>query len=79
VAARAARPFLALNPADADRLGARDGDALELWLPWMSARLDLQIMASLVPGTAGVPLGVPGVPYISLPARGRITRLEVPA
>jgi NADH-quinone oxidoreductase subunit G len=79
VAARAAAPSLALNPADADRLGARDGDTLELWLPWMSTSLPCQIMASLVAGTAGVPLGVPGVPYISLPARGRITRLEAPA
>ncbi len=69
-------PYIALNAADAERLGAREDELLELWLPWMDARAPLKILPSLVDGTAGLPCGLPGLPYISLPARVRLTRVE---
>ncbi len=71
---RAPRPYIGLNAEDASRLGAREGDLLELWLPWMDARARLRIVPSLVGGTAGLPAGLPGLPYISLPARARLTK-----
>ncbi len=79
VAARAPEAFVGLNDEDAARLGVRAGDWLELWLPWMDARARCALVPSLVPGTAGLPVGLPGLPYISLPARARLARAEGPS
>ena len=76
---RAPEPYIGLNAEDAERLDAREGDLLELWLPWMDARAPLRIVPSLVGGTAGLPVGLPGLPYISLPARVRLSKAEGPA
>jgi NADH-quinone oxidoreductase subunit G len=73
---RAPGPYIGLNAADAERLEAREGDLLELWLPWMDTRAPLRIVASLVTGTAGLPVGLPGLPCISLPARVRLGKAE---
>jgi NADH-quinone oxidoreductase subunit G len=73
---QAPAPFIGLNEEDAERLEVRDGDLLELWLPWMDMRAPFALVPSLVTGTAGVPVGLPGLPYISLPARARLTRAE---
>jgi NADH-quinone oxidoreductase subunit G len=79
VAARAPEAFIGLNEQDAARLGLREGDWLELWLPWMDTRARCALVQSLVTGTAGVPVGLRGLPYISLPARARLARAEGPA
>ncbi len=76
---RAPEPYIGLNAEDAERLQAREGDLLELWLPWMDARAPLRVVPSLVTGTAGLPVGLPGLPYISLPARVRLSTVEEPA
>jgi NADH-quinone oxidoreductase subunit G len=69
-------PYIGLNAEDAERLELREGDLLEIWLPWMDARAPFRLVPSLVTGTAGLPVGLPGLPYISLPARVRLTRAE---
>jgi NADH-quinone oxidoreductase subunit G len=79
IAQRASAASLGLNEEDAARLGVREGDWLELWLPWMDARARCSLVPSLVTGTAGVTVGLPSLPYISLPARARLTRVEGPA
>ena len=79
IAQRAPGAYIALNHEDAERLDAREGDWLELWLPWMDTRAPCALVPSLVTGTAGVPVGLPGLPYISLPARARLARVEGPA
>jgi NADH-quinone oxidoreductase subunit G len=76
---QAPAPYIALNAEDAERLGAREGDLLELWLPWMDAHAPLRVVPSLVNGTAGLPFGLPGLPYVPLPARVRLSRVEEPA
>ena len=76
IAGRAPAPFIGLSEEDAERLEVREGDGCRLWLPWMDARLRVALVPSLVSGTAGVPAGLPGVPFISLPARARLSRLE---
>ena len=73
---RAPEPFIGLNAADAERLEAREGDRLDLWLPWLDARVRLALVPSLVSGTAGLPFGLPGLPYVSLPARVRLAKAE---
>jgi NADH-quinone oxidoreductase subunit G len=76
---RAPAPYIGLNVEDAERLGAREGDLLELWFPWMDARAPLRIVPSLAAGTAGLPYCLPGVPYVPLPARVRLSRVQEPA
>ena len=76
IAGRAPAPFVGLNDEDAGRLGLHEGDWLDLWLPWLDARVRYAPAPSLVTGTAGVPHGLPGLPFISLPARARLTRAE---
>ncbi len=71
--------YIGLNEEDAGRLGTREGDWLQLWLPWMDARARCALVPSLAAGTAGIPTGIPGMPYISLPARARLARVEGPA
>ncbi len=39
IAGRAPAPFVGLNDEDAGRLGLHEGDWLELWLPWLDARV----------------------------------------
>lgn len=69
-------PYIGLNADDAERLGVREGDPLRLWLPWMDMSAPLKLIPSLPPGTAGLPRGLPGVPYLPLPAWVRLTRVE---
>jgi hypothetical protein len=45
----------------------------------MDARVRCARVPALVTGTAVVPAGLPGLPYISLPARARLARAEEPA
>ncbi len=71
--------YLALNPADADALGAHEGSAhentaLELTLLGRAVvRLPVRRRADLPRGTVGLPLGVPGMPWF--PA-GAIAKLD---
>ena len=71
VAGRAPRPYLALGPLDAARLGAREGRPLAVALhgagePRLS--LPVRIDDSLPEGLAGLPVGLPGLPFLDLPA-----------
>ncbi len=74
VAGRAPAPYIALGRADADRLGLADGDWLQLWQPWMDVRAPFRLLPSLPEGVAGVPAGLPGMPFISLPAAAAVLR-----
>ena len=72
IAARAPQPYVAANEAAAAALGLADGDPVTLWLPWLDFATTFRVLPSLPDGVAGVPVGLPRVPYIALPARGRI-------
>jgi NADH-quinone oxidoreductase subunit G len=78
IAARAPQPYIGVNDADAARLGLVPGDHLALWLPWLDLRAAYRPMPSLPDGVAALPVGLPGRPYVSLPARGRLTRIAGP-
>ena len=78
VAGRAPAPYIALGRADAERLGAAEGDWLELLAAvdeTCAARCRCAL-PSLPEGVAGVPVGLPGLPFLSLPGRGRIARTD---
>jgi NADH-quinone oxidoreductase subunit G len=56
---------VALNPADADTLGAAEHAALEVTLPGGAVLLPLRRSGSLPRGTVGLAVGVPGAPWFT--------------
>ena len=82
IAELAPKPYIALNAADAERLGLIAGDQVNLWLPWLDLSAPWRLVPSLPSGVAGLPVGLPGMPFVALPARGRLSRAgagEMPA
>lgn len=75
IAERLPTPYLALNPEDAAKLGVGPGDEMELTLAEESYRLPIDYHDSLLPGTAGLPFGLPALKGITaLPAWGQLSK-----
>jgi NADH-quinone oxidoreductase subunit G len=72
VAELAPKPYLALHPEDLRRLGAAEGDEIELTLNGATLRLPAKSAPGLANGLAGLPAGLPGMPAVSLPAWGAL-------
>jgi NADH-quinone oxidoreductase subunit G len=72
IAGLAPEPYLALTAKDAKRLGLAPGDHLTLRLDGSEHRLALRIRNALTPGTAGLPVGLPGLAGLALPAWAEI-------
>ncbi|MCC7288099.1 MAG: NADH-quinone oxidoreductase subunit NuoG, partial [Burkholderiaceae bacterium] len=72
IAELAPAPYLALNPDDAAALGLAAGQQAQLQVGAVGCRLAVRIEPALQRGVAGVPVGLPGVPMLELPANGRI-------
>ena len=68
VAGRAPAAYLALNALDAGRLGAQEGRPLKVTVNELHLSLPVRIVASLPEGVAGLPVGLPGQPFVALPA-----------
>jgi len=79
LAGRVPQPYIALAPADLGRAGVGDGDEVLLSLDGAALRLVVRTWPSLPSGLAGVPVGLPGQPWLPLPAPGRIGRIEARA
>jgi NADH-quinone oxidoreductase subunit G len=76
VVQRAPDPYVAICPAEAQSLGLAAGDLLAFTLDHQSYQLPVTLNPHLVPGTAGLPQGLPGVPYADLPAWALLTKQE---
>ena len=72
VAERIPSPYVALHADDAGAHSLAEGDLAELVLDGVPLTLPVRIREALAPGTAGVPLGLPGVPFVA--ARSAIIR-----
>jgi NADH-quinone oxidoreductase subunit G len=72
VASLSPEPYLGLNPEEAGKLGAADGDTLELELEGAKFVLPLRIRPGLCPGAALLPAGLPALEGAVLPAWGSI-------
>ena len=68
VAEQMPRPYLALNPDEAGRLGLGDGEEREITLGGRPRRLVIRLMPALPPGVAGLPAHLPALRGITLPA-----------
>jgi NADH-quinone oxidoreductase subunit G len=68
------KPYIALGSGDAARLGLHDGDETEIRTEEEGSAFTLRVVIrDLPPGIAAIPHGVPGTPYFTLPAWGRVT------
>lgn len=74
VARRAPRPYLALNAEDAAELQVTSGEQVEVAWEAGTLRLPVQLISSLPRKVAGIPVGLPGLPVLGLPAAGRIIK-----
>jgi NADH-quinone oxidoreductase subunit G len=72
VASLSPKPYLGLNPEEARKLGAGEGDTLELELEGITYSLPLRIRPGLCRGVAVLPSGLPGLEGAVLPAWGSI-------
>jgi NADH-quinone oxidoreductase subunit G len=67
------RPFLALNPEDAGRMDAHDGDERELALGGHPREVVVRILPEMPLGVAGVPANLPGLRGIALPIWSKLS------
>jgi NADH-quinone oxidoreductase subunit G len=74
VAELAPKPYLALHPEDAARLPVGEGEEIELAPGGVLRRLPVRLMPSLPRGVAGLPVGLPGLTGITLPAWSSLRR-----
>ncbi len=70
IAQRSPRPYLALCPQDAEAQDIVAGDEVQVELQGNVYRLATSIHPALVPGTAGLPVGLIGLEDVILPAWG---------
>jgi NADH-quinone oxidoreductase subunit G len=76
IAQRAPDPYVALCAADAAELGLQAGDLLRFTLGRQNYELPVKLNDEITRGTAGLPKGLPGVPYAELPAWAIILKPE---
>ena len=74
VATRVPKPYVALNQEDANDLGVEEGSKLTVKVHEETKQLPLLIKKGLPRGVAGLPAGLPGMPYFDLPATGTIKK-----
>jgi len=68
VSSRAAKPYIGINPEDAVELGLQEGQPRSFDVDGQALRLPVKISPFLPRGVAGLPYGLPGLPFVELPA-----------
>ena len=73
IAGRAPAPYLALGAIDAERLGLAGGDGVRVSLsaadgPAAHLHVPVRVVPSLPAGVCGLPVGLPALPFVELPA-----------
>jgi NADH-quinone oxidoreductase subunit G len=76
IAERAPDPYVAICTEDARELQLEAGRTLEFTVNKQTFRLPVKINDDITTGTAGLPLGLPGVPYEEIPAWAIILKQE---
>jgi len=72
IAERAAAPFLGIGSSDAIEFGISAGQELEVVFGGFSGKLPAKLNASLPRGVVIIPVGLPGLVGVDLPAWGKI-------
>jgi NADH-quinone oxidoreductase subunit G len=76
VAQRAPQPYLGLNPEDIAALQLNGDNVVELQLAGNSFFLRARPMPDLTKGLAGMPVGLPGLPGMALPAWSQLRAVK---
>ncbi len=58
------QPYVGLNPSDAEKLGVRDGVLIKVHNTGFDLSLAVRILTCLPSGLVGLPVGLPGMPYL---------------
>jgi NADH-quinone oxidoreductase subunit G len=74
VAERASAPFVYLGVDDAERLRSSADGTVEVLVSGETLRLAVTVEPALQPGTAALPVGMPGLPWLALPATGEVRK-----
>jgi NADH-quinone oxidoreductase subunit G len=74
VAERAGAPFVYLGAEDAEKLRSSVDGTVEVWVSGETLRLPVTVEPALRPGTAALPIGLPGLPWLALPATGEVRK-----
>ncbi len=74
IAQRIPQPYVLLNTADAEALGANAGELLSFTIEARSYSLPIRLSNDLPAGLAGMPYGIDGVPYADLPEWATVQR-----
>jgi NADH-quinone oxidoreductase subunit G len=75
VSQRIKKPFVILNRTDADLLNLKEGDRISLASMSQMPELTLRIDNNMVTGLAGLPMNLPGMPFVAFPAVGKFNKL----
>jgi len=76
IAERAPQPYLGFNPDDMKYLQINEGEEIEIILNGHLLTLPVRLIVTLPRGTAGLPVGLPGLTGIILPAEAKGLRLK---
>lgn len=66
------RPYLALHPVEASLLGVNAGEQINVSVEGSQFEVEVMLRADLPRGVAGLPVGLPPVEGITLPAIGKL-------
>jgi len=72
LAKRIPEPFVYLNPKDAEELKIKDEEVIQLEISTVSLSIKVKIEESIGQGIAGLSVGLPGMPFIDLPGKGKV-------
>jgi NADH-quinone oxidoreductase subunit G len=72
IAQRIPHPYVGLNGHDAASLGKDNGHVAQLIIGYASIKLPVRIIPTLCTGVIALPVGIPGLEGVSLPAMGKI-------
>ena len=70
----ASKPYIALNPEDADRLQVQSGGQVSTTLAGKILTLPVQVRSNIPKGIAGLPAGVLPLGGLDLPAWGKVSK-----
>ncbi len=75
IAERVSQLYIAVNDDDATRLGVNDGEQVALYLGESTYSLRVKSRPAVPEGVAGLPVCLRDLPFVDLPAWGRIAKM----
>ncbi|HKJ41874.1 MAG TPA: molybdopterin-dependent oxidoreductase, partial [Sunxiuqinia sp.] len=76
VSKRVPEPYLAISASEAEQNNLKPDSEVTLQIHGQSLRLSLKVKAQMPDRTIGLPVGLPGLPFIELPTTGKIKEVN---